>query len=76
MAAMTLRVEDTKTGEPLEFPVTRQVAAILKRRLAECEGFPENSRSQVFSSEVSKSGHLEGMRHLNARIGEVGGAMF
>ena len=76
MAAMTLRVEGTKTGEPLEFPVTRQVAAILKRRLAECEGFPENSRSQVFSSEVSKSGHLEGMRHLNARIGEVGGSRF
>ena len=27
-----LRVEETKTGEPLELPVTRQLAAILARR--------------------------------------------
>ena len=25
------RVEETKTGEPLELPVTRQLAAILER---------------------------------------------
>jgi len=75
MAAMTLRVEDTKTDEPLELPVTRQLAAILDRRYAEREKVLESSRGWVFPSEISKSGHLEGM-HLNARIGEAGGARF
>ena len=31
-----LRVEETKTGEPLELPVTRQLAAIFERRRAAC----------------------------------------
>ena len=38
-AAMTLRLEETKTGEPLELPLTRQLAAILERRFAERERF-------------------------------------
>ena len=76
LEAMTLRVEETKTGEPLEFPVTRQLAAILERRLAGRGGFPERSRAWVFPSETARSGHLEGMQHLNARIGEAGGAKF
>ena len=33
MAAMNVRLDDTKRGEPLEFPVTCQFAAILERRL-------------------------------------------
>ena len=37
MAAMAVRIEDTKSREPLEFPVTRQLAAILERRFAERE---------------------------------------
>lgn len=40
MAAMTVRIEDTKSGGPLEFPVTRQLAAILGRRFAERNRFP------------------------------------
>ena len=76
MAAMTFRVEDTKTGEPLELPVTRQLAAILERRMAGRDGFAETTRVWVFPSETSGSGHLEGMQHLNARIGEAGGARF
>ena len=32
MAALVFRVEETKTGEPLELPVTRQLAEILERR--------------------------------------------
>ena len=71
-----LRVEDTKSGEPLEFPVTGQLAAILERRLAERERCPQSTRGWVFPSELSASGHLEGMQHLNARIGEAGGAKF
>ena len=76
MAAMTVRVEDTKNGEPLEFPVTRQLAAILHRRLAERERFAGETRGWVFPSEGSASGHLESIQHLNARIGEAGGARF
>ena len=76
MRVMTLRVEETKTDEPLELPITRQLSAILERRLAERERFPEPTRPRVFPSEISRSGHLEGMQHLNARIGEAGGAMF
>ena len=76
-AAMTLRVEETKTGEPLELPLTRQLAAILERRFAERERFPEHRRVWVFPSETSRSGRINSsMQHLNARIGEAGGAKF
>ena len=71
MGRAVLSIEDAKTGEPLEFPVTRQFAAILERRLAERESFPEATRGWVFPSEISGSGHLEGMQYLNARIGEA-----
>ena len=74
--AMTLTVEETKTGEPLEIPIVRQVAAILERRLAERGGFPEHSRVWVFPSETSASGRLSSLQQLNARIGEEGGAKF
>ena len=76
LEAMTLRVEETKTGEPLDLPVTRQLAAILERRLSERERFPEHTRSWVFPSETSRSGRINSMQHLNARIGEAGGARF
>ena len=81
MAAMTVRIEavrieDTKSGEPLEFPVTCQLAAILERRFAEREQFAGEARGWVFPSEASTSGHLESIQHLNARIGEAGGARF
>ena len=33
METLTFRVEAAKTGVPLELPVTRQLAAILQRRL-------------------------------------------
>ena len=74
--AMTLTVEETKTGEPLQLPVTRQLAAILERRLAERERFPEQSRSWVFPSETNRSGRIVTLQQLNARIGEAGGAKF
>ena len=77
LASMTLRVEETKTGEPLELPLTRQLAAILERRFAERERFPEHSRVWVFPSETSCSGRINSsMQHLNARIGEAGGTKF
>ena len=74
---MTFRVEDTKTDEPLELPVTRQLAAILQHRFAGRERFPEHSRSWVFPSETAGSGHINsGTQYLNARISEAGGAKF
>ena len=74
--AMTLTVEETKSGEPLEIPIVRQVAAILERRMAERGRFPEQSRLWVFPSETSASGRLVTTQQLNARIGEAGGARF
>ena len=74
--AMTVTVEETKSGEPLEIPIVRQVAEILERRLAERGSFPENSRPWVFPSETSASGRLVTTQQLNARIGEAGGAKF
>ncbi len=74
--AMTLTVEETKSGEPLEIPIVRQVAAILDRRFAERGRFPARSRVWVFPSETSASGRLSSLQQLNARIGEAGGAKF
>ena len=74
---MTFRVEETKTGEPLELPVTRQLVAILQNRFAECERFPERSRGWVFPSGTAESGHINsGRQYLNAWISEAGGARF
>ena len=76
LAALTLKVEETKTGEPLELPVTCQLGAILERRLAERDRFPQHSRVWVFPSETSRAGRLTGIQDLYARIGEAGGAKF
>ena len=76
LGAMTFRVEDTKTGEPLELPVVRQVAALFERRLSERGRFPERSRVWVFPSENGEAGRITTLQHLHARIGEAGGAKF
>ena len=74
---MTFRVEDTKTGEPLELPVTRQFVAIIERRFADRERFSEHSRGWVFPPETSESGHMNGaMQYVNVRISAAGGARF
>ena len=51
----------------VELLITRQLAAILKRRLAERDAFPGRSRAWVFPSENSRAGHIDGMQHLNAQ---------
>ena len=70
------RVEETKTGEPLELPVTRQLSAILGRRLADREATPAPLRIWVFPSARSKSGHVEAIEGYYARITLAGGAKF
>ena len=70
------RVEETKTGEPLELPVTRQLSAILVRRLADRAMMPPHLRGWVFPSPKSASGHIESIERYYARITLAGGAKF
>ncbi len=53
-----LRVEETKTGEPLELPLTRQLAAVLERRRTDAGG--KAKEGGVFPSLTSATGHLTG----------------
>ena len=48
-----LRVEETKTGEPLELPITRQLAAVLER----CHD-RSGGEGWLFPSTLSATGHL------------------
>ncbi len=73
---LELRVEETKTGEPLELPITRQLAVILGR-LREEAGYPaEEPEGWVFSSATSETGHIVELSHLHPRIGKTAGAKF
>ena len=70
MARRILRVEETKTGEPLELPITRQLAAILERRLVDGDG------SWVFPSPRSEAGHVADLARFYGEISEKGGTRF
>ena len=50
-----LRIDETKTGEPLELPITRQLAAIFERRLEETGNSEAPADGWVFPF-LSKSG--------------------
>ena len=76
MEALTFRVEATKTGVPLELPITRQLAVILQRRLAEAGDYQPGVRDWVFPSPTSATGHVQDPHHLYGRIGKAGGAKF
>ncbi|MDE0035829.1 MAG: tyrosine-type recombinase/integrase [Deltaproteobacteria bacterium] len=69
-------LEETKTGVPLELPITRQLGDILVRRRAECDGMPEKLRCWVFPSRSSVSGHVEELQRHYEAIGRAGGAKF
>ena len=70
------RVEETKTGVPLELPVTRQLGEILARRRTERDALPEELRVWVFPSPGSGSGHVEELQAHYEAIGRAGGAKF
>ena len=71
-----LRVEETKTGEPLELPVTRQLGAVLARLRAEA-GYPaEEPEGWVFPSPASETGHMVELSHLYPRISRTAGTKF
>ena len=69
---LTLRVEETKTGEPLELPVTRQLAAIFKRR----REYSDDPDGWLFPSTMSASGHLGGIHQYYEEIGRAAGTRF
>ena len=69
-----LRVEETKTGEPLELPLTRQLTAVFERRREESGGAGEEG--WLFPSRTSADGHLRGIGHHHAEISKAAGTRF
>ena len=67
------RVDETKTGAPLELPITHQLAAILERRKAE-NG--DASEGWVFPSSESRSGRVADLSHFYEAISRTDGAKF
>ena len=74
--AGSFRVEETKTGAPLELPVTRQLAAILARRRDDSAAMAANLRDWVFPSPLSTSGHIVELHRHYGRITKAGGTKF
>ena len=70
-----LRVEETKTGEPLELPITRQLAALLERRRPEASAGNGDAHRWVFPS-TGGSGHAVELQHLYRRISRAAGTKF
>ena len=73
-----LRVDETKTGEVLELPVTRQLGEIFELRYKEAGGVKSGGflTGWVFPSEKSASGHIEDVYKFYALIGKAGGTKF
>ena len=67
-----LRVEEIKTGEPLELPITRQLAEIFERRPADSE----DRDGWVFPSRTSVLGHLGGIHQYYGSIARAAGTRF
>ena len=72
LEARVLRVEETKTGEPLELPITRQLAEVFARRA----GRRRRRRGWVFPSRSSACGHVVALQHLYAAISRAAGTRF
>lgn len=71
-----LRVEETKTYEPLELPITRQLSSVLEEVRMESGYEDVTSEGWVFPSTMSKSGHIEDVNYLYPRISGSGGTKF
>ncbi len=71
LARGVVHVPHTKTGTPLELPITRQLAAILDWRRSETGG-----TGWVFPSPASRSGHVSVLTHLYSPISRAGGRKF
>ena len=73
MARLVFRVDETKTGVPLELPITRQLGAVLERRWEESGALPDG---WVFPSSTSRTGHIPNLKHFYQRISKTGGSKF
>lgn len=71
-----LRVEETKTGNPLELPITDQLTAILKRRRAAPRPSAARCQKWVFPSSRGSTGHVVELQHLHRRISKAAGTRF
>ena len=71
-----LRVEETKTGEPLELPVTRQLAAIFERLRSDCGGHTAPSAWLFPSPKKARAGHVADIARFYEGIGEAAGTRF
>ncbi len=69
-----LRVEETKTGAPLELPITRQLAEVFEHRQARCGSRKDDG--WLFPSPTSSKGHLGGIHHYHADISKAAGTRF
>ena len=77
MAALVFRVEETKTGTPLELPITRQLATVPERLFADGGASSNNAEDWVFPSALPGAvGHIADLSHHYKRIGEAGGTRF
>ena len=72
---LILRIEETKSGEPLELPITRQLAALLERRRLDASTSNGDACRWVFPSK-SASGHATELQHLHPRISRAAGTKF
>jgi len=70
--ALIFRVERTKSGVPLELPITRQLADVFSRRWEECGG----RDGWVFPSPASGSGRIPDLSQYYKRIGAACGTRF
>ena len=70
-----LLVEETKSGEPLELPITRQLAALLERRRLAASAGNGGAPAWVFPSSGG-SGHVVELQHLYHRISRAAGTKF
>ena len=70
-----LRVEATKTGEPPELPITRQLVALLERRRLDASAGNGDAHRWVFPS-TGTSGHVVELQHLYRRITRAAGTKF
>ena len=70
---LVFRVDETKTGAPLELPITRQLEAILDRRWAQSGHL---KGGWVFPSASSRTGYFVKLTYFYSRISDAGGAKF
>ena len=65
MDALAFRVEETKTGVPLELPIANQLAAIIEHRRSAAADLPERVRERVFPSPTSATRDVQDPSHLS-----------